>query len=71
VGAQVLGHPEWGTDPKFAKTAARQQGPARPGDKSGPQVVSLPIAFGRQRPRSPSSAPKLGEHTEEVLGKRR
>jgi crotonobetainyl-CoA:carnitine CoA-transferase CaiB-like acyl-CoA transferase len=33
----------------------------------GPKVVGLPIAFDRLRPTSPRSAPKLGEHTDEVL----
>jgi crotonobetainyl-CoA:carnitine CoA-transferase CaiB-like acyl-CoA transferase len=117
--AQVLGHPEWATDPKFAKSAARvanktellpqiaaamkkrtraawvealekagvpcaavndigelanteqfaasgllQQLPG--GD---PKVVGLPITFDRTRPKSVRSAPRLGEHTDEVLGK--
>jgi len=34
----------------------------------GPKVVGLPIAFDHVRPHSPRSAPKLGEHTDEVLG---
>jgi crotonobetainyl-CoA:carnitine CoA-transferase CaiB-like acyl-CoA transferase len=123
--AVVLGHPEWATDPKFAKSAARVtnkaellpmiaaamtarpraewvdalekagvpcspvndigelaatpqfaasemmvQLPVRPGETSAPQVVGLPITFDRKRPASPRSAPRLGEHTEEVLGKR-
>ena len=34
---------------------------------SAMQVVGLPISFDRKRPRSPRSAPKLGEHTAEVL----
>jgi crotonobetainyl-CoA:carnitine CoA-transferase CaiB-like acyl-CoA transferase len=117
--AQVLGHPDWATDPKYAKSAARvahktellpliaaamktktradwleamekagvpcaavndigelantpqfaaselmQQLPG--GD---PQVVGLPITFDRVRPTSARSAPKLGEHTDEVLSK--
>jgi crotonobetainyl-CoA:carnitine CoA-transferase CaiB-like acyl-CoA transferase len=121
--AQVLGHPEWGTDPRFAKTAQRvankdallpmiaavmrtrpraewlaafdkagvpcspvndiaelaatdqlaavdlvRRLPVRPGEQSAPEVVGLPICFDRQRPHSPRSAPKLGEHTREVLG---
>jgi crotonobetainyl-CoA:carnitine CoA-transferase CaiB-like acyl-CoA transferase len=33
-----------------------------------PKVVGLPIAFDRVRPVSLRSSPKLGEHTEEVLG---
>ena len=121
--AQALGHPEWGTDPKFAKTAQRvankaellpmiaavmrtrpraewlaalekagvpcspvndiaelaatdqlaavdlvRRLPVRPGEESAPEVVGLPICFDRQRPRSARSAPKLGEHTREVLG---
>jgi crotonobetainyl-CoA:carnitine CoA-transferase CaiB-like acyl-CoA transferase len=123
--AVVLGHPDWATDPKFAKSSARVanktellpmiaaamkgrpradwvealekggvpcspvndigelaatpqfaasemmvQLPVRPGEASAPQVVGLPITFDRKRPASPRSAPKLGEHTEEVLGKR-
>ena len=43
--------------------------PARPGEPSGPEVVGLPICFDRKRPHSPRSAPKLGEHTDEVLGR--
>jgi crotonobetainyl-CoA:carnitine CoA-transferase CaiB-like acyl-CoA transferase len=117
--AQVLGHPDWATDPKYAKSAARvahktellpmiaaamktktraewveamekagvpcaavndigelvntpqfeaseivQQLPG--GD---PKVVGLPITFDRKRPVSARSSPKLGEHTDEVLGK--
>ena len=120
--AQVLGRPEWATDPKFARSAQRvahktellpmiavalktkpraqwiaemeavgvpcapvndigevadseqfaasklaQQLPARPHEATGPRVVGLPIAFDRVRPTSPRSAPKLGEHTDEVL----
>jgi crotonobetainyl-CoA:carnitine CoA-transferase CaiB-like acyl-CoA transferase len=123
--AQVLGHPEWATDPKYAKSAQRvahktellpmiaaamtkktraewieamektgvpcaavndigelaatpqlaavdlvYELPVREGEQAAPRIVGLPIAFDRQRPRSPRSAPKLGEHTEEVLGKR-
>jgi crotonobetainyl-CoA:carnitine CoA-transferase CaiB-like acyl-CoA transferase len=117
--AQVLGHPEWATDPKFAKSAARvahktellpqiaaaMKTRSRADwvaalEKSGipcaavndigelanteqfaasgllqqlpdgdPKVVGLPITFDRVRPKSVRSAPKLGEHTEEVLGK--
>jgi crotonobetainyl-CoA:carnitine CoA-transferase CaiB-like acyl-CoA transferase len=121
--AQVLGHPEWGADPRFAKTAQRvkhkdtllpmianvmrtrpraewlaaldragvpcspvndiaelaatdqlaavdlvRRLPARSGEPNGPEIVGLPICFDRQRPHSPRSAPKLGEHTKEVLG---
>jgi crotonobetainyl-CoA:carnitine CoA-transferase CaiB-like acyl-CoA transferase len=117
--AAVLGHPDWATDPKYAKSAARvahktellpliaaamkkktradwvealekagvpcaavndigelvntpqfeaseivQQLPG--GD---PKVVGLPITFDRKRPTSARSSPKLGEHTDEVLGK--
>jgi crotonobetainyl-CoA:carnitine CoA-transferase CaiB-like acyl-CoA transferase len=118
--AQVLGHPEWATDPKYAKSAARvahktellpliaaamktrtrtqwldaleKAGvPCAPVNDIGelvgapqfaasellqqlpdgdPKVVGLPITFDRKRPTSARSAPKLGEHTEEVLGKR-
>jgi len=121
--AVVLGHPDWATDPKFAKSSARVankaellpmiaaamkrrsradwvealekagvpcspvndigelaatpqfaasemmvQLPVRPGETSAPQVVGLPITFDRKRPVSPRSAPRLGEHTNEVLG---
>ncbi len=117
--AAVLGHPDWATDPRYAKSAARvahktellplitaamkkktradwvealekagvpcaavndigelvetpqfeaseivQQLPG--GD---PKVVGLPITFDRKRPTSARSSPKLGEHTDEVLGK--
>jgi crotonobetainyl-CoA:carnitine CoA-transferase CaiB-like acyl-CoA transferase len=117
--AQVLGHPEWATDPKFAKSAARvahktellpliaaaMKTRTRPQwvealEKAGvpcaavndigelvntpqfaaseivqqlpggdPKVVGLPITFDRKRPTSARSSPKLGEHTDEVLGK--
>ena len=33
----------------------------------GPKVVGLPIAFDRVRPKSARPAPRLGEHTDEVL----
>ena len=36
----------------------------------GPRVVGLPISFDRTRPRSTRPAPTLGQHTEEVLGRR-
>jgi crotonobetainyl-CoA:carnitine CoA-transferase CaiB-like acyl-CoA transferase len=120
--AQVLGHPEWASDPRYAKTASRvankdvllpliaaamktrtrdqwveamektgvpcaavndigelaateqlaavdlvHQLPVRDGESGAPRVVGLPITFDRKRPRSPMSAPKLGEHTDEVL----
>jgi crotonobetainyl-CoA:carnitine CoA-transferase CaiB-like acyl-CoA transferase len=115
----VLGHPEWATDPKFAKSAARvahktellpliaaaMKTRTRPQwvealEKAGvpcaavndigelvntpqfaaseivqqlpggdPKVVGLPITFDRKRPTSARSSPKLGEHTDEVLGK--
>jgi crotonobetainyl-CoA:carnitine CoA-transferase CaiB-like acyl-CoA transferase len=122
--AVVLGHPDWATNPKYAKSAARvankeellpliaaamtrkkraewveemekagvpcaavndigelantpqfaaseivQQLPVREGESSAPKIVGLPITFDRVRPVSPLSAPKLGEHTDEVLGK--
>ncbi len=122
--AGVLGHKEWASDPRYAKSAARvenkdellpmiaaamrsqtrahwlaamdkagvpcaavndiaelaateqlaaidlvHQLPVRLGESAAPRVVGLPIAFDRQRPHSPRSAPKLGEHTEEVLGR--
>ena len=44
--------------------------PTREGENSSPRVVGLPISFDRKRPRSARPAPKLGEHTEEVLGAR-
>jgi crotonobetainyl-CoA:carnitine CoA-transferase CaiB-like acyl-CoA transferase len=47
---------------QFAASKLTQQLPG------GPKVVGLPIAFDHVRPTSPRSAPKLGEHTEEVLG---
>src|SRR6185503_12145568 len=123
--AVVLGHPDWASDPKYAKSAARvahkdellpliaaamtrktraewveamekagvpcaavndigelantpqfaaseivQQLPVRAGEATAPKVVGLPITFDRVRPVSPRSAPHLGEHTDEVLGKR-
>ena len=52
---------------QFAAVDLVQQLPVRAGEGEGPQVVGLPITFDRQRPHSPRSAPKLGEHTEEVL----
>jgi crotonobetainyl-CoA:carnitine CoA-transferase CaiB-like acyl-CoA transferase len=117
--AQALGHPEWATDQKFAKSAARVANktellpqiasamkkktrdqwvaalekagvPCAPVNDIGelantpqfaaselmqqlpggdPKVVGLPITFDRKRPTSPRSAPKLGEHTDEVLGR--
>jgi crotonobetainyl-CoA:carnitine CoA-transferase CaiB-like acyl-CoA transferase len=39
----------------------------RDGEKEAPRVVGLPISIDRKRPRSARSAPKLGEHTDEVL----
>jgi len=117
--AEVLGHPEWATDPRFAKTAQRVANKAEllpliadvmrsknraqwiealekagvpcspvndigelanteqftaaelvqelPG--GGPEVVGLPISFDHKRPRSARTSPKLGEHTDEVLGR--
>ena len=120
--AQVLGHPEWATDPRYARSADRVRNkaellpliaaamrthtrahwlgamekagvpcspvndigelaateqlaavdlvhelPQREGEDGAPRVVGLPISFDRQRPRSVRSAPKLGEHTDEVL----
>jgi crotonobetainyl-CoA:carnitine CoA-transferase CaiB-like acyl-CoA transferase len=116
--AAVLGHPEWATDPRYAKSAARVQNkeallpliaaamrgqtraewleafekagvPCSPVNDiaelaatpqlsavdlvhqlpgGGPKVVGLPISFDHQRPHSARPSPKLGEHTEEVLG---
>ena len=116
----MLGHPEWATDPKFAKSAARvahktellpliaaamktktraqwvealekagvpcaagqrhRRAGQRPRNSrrrrscsslpgGDPKVVGLPITFDRKRPTSARSSPKLGEHTDEVLGK--
>jgi crotonobetainyl-CoA:carnitine CoA-transferase CaiB-like acyl-CoA transferase len=117
--AQVLGHPDWSSDPKFARSAARVANKAEllpqiaaamkkktraewveALEKAGvpcaavndigelanteqfaasellqqlphgdPKVVGLPITFDRVRPKSVRSAPRLGEHTDEVLGK--
>ena len=124
--AEVLGHPEWATDPRYAKTASRVHNkdellpmiatamatrtraewlaafdkagvpcspvndigelaaceqlqaadlvyelPVRPGENGAPQVIGLPISFDRHRPRSSRPAPLLGEHTDEVLGRRK
>jgi crotonobetainyl-CoA:carnitine CoA-transferase CaiB-like acyl-CoA transferase len=116
--AAVLDHPEWATDPKYAKSAARVANKAEliplitiamkkktraqwveALEKAGvpcaavndigelanteqfaasgmmqqlpggdPRVIGLPITFDRERPTSARSAPKLGEHTNEVLG---
>jgi crotonobetainyl-CoA:carnitine CoA-transferase CaiB-like acyl-CoA transferase len=115
--AQALGHPEWATDARYAKSAARVKNKAEllpmianvmrtrtraewlaaleaagvpcspvndvaelaeteqfaasnlvqelPG--GGPKVVGLPIAFDHVRPTSAKPAPRLGEHTHEVL----
>jgi len=123
--AQALGHPEWASDPRYARSAARVANkdvllpliaaamktqsrahwiatfemagvpcapvndigelvateqlaavdllhglPQREGENSAPKVVGLPISFDRKRPRSARSAPKLGEHTDEVLNAR-
>ena len=118
--AQVLGHPEWAEDPRFARgrdrvkhkatlipmvaavlrtdtrahwiaaleaagvpcapvndigeVAASEQFAAvdivQTLPESGVRVLGLPINFDRKRPLSARPAPKLGEHTEEVLGRR-
>jgi crotonobetainyl-CoA:carnitine CoA-transferase CaiB-like acyl-CoA transferase len=39
----------------------------RDGEAGGLKVVGLPISFDRHRPKSVRAAPKLGEHTAEVL----
>jgi len=115
--AQALGHPEWATDPRYARSAARVKHkaellpliaavmrtrtradwlaaleaagvPCSPVNDvgelaeteqlaasglvqelpvGGPKVVGLPIAFDRVRPKSARPAPRLGEHTDEVL----
>jgi hypothetical protein len=49
--------------PQFAASELLQRLPD--GD---PKVVGLPITVDRDRPRPARSAPKLGEHTDEVLG---
>jgi len=54
---------ELANTPQFAASELLQQLPD--GD---PKVVGLPITFDRQRPVSARSAPKLGEHTDQVLG---
>ena len=58
---------------RYAKALAAAdlvyQLPARAGEAQSPRVVGLPISFDRKRPRSARPAPKLGEHTEEVLGR--
>jgi crotonobetainyl-CoA:carnitine CoA-transferase CaiB-like acyl-CoA transferase len=59
---------ELAATPQLAAVDLVHQLPARTGEKDGPKVVGLPISFDRKRPRSPRSAPKLGEHTKEVLG---
>ena len=56
---------ELATTPQFAASEIVQQ-PAR---RAIPKVVGLPITFDRKRPTSARSSPKLGEHTDEVLGK--
>jgi crotonobetainyl-CoA:carnitine CoA-transferase CaiB-like acyl-CoA transferase len=40
----------------------------RPGEDGAPRVVGLPIAFDHERARFARPAPRLGEHTAEVLG---
>ena len=62
---------ELAATPQFAASGMMVQLPVRSGEPSAPQVVGLPITFDRKRPVSPRSAPRLGEHTEEVLGKLR
>jgi crotonobetainyl-CoA:carnitine CoA-transferase CaiB-like acyl-CoA transferase len=54
---------EVATSEQFAASKLAQQLP-----DGGPKVVGLPIVFDHVRPTSPRSAPKLGEHTDEVLG---
>jgi len=39
----------------------------REGEAGGLKVVGLPISFDHHRPKSVRAAPKLGEHTQEVL----
>ena len=61
---------ELANTPQFAASEIVQQLPLRDGEPTAPKVVGLPITFDRVRPSSPRSAPKLGEHTDEVLGRR-
>ena len=55
---------ELANTPQFAASEIVQELPG-----GGPKVVGLPITFDRVRPRSARPSPKLGEHTEEVLGR--
>jgi len=50
---------------QFAASELVQQLP-----EGGPRVVGIPITFDRVRPQSARPAPRLGEHTAEVLGNR-
>jgi crotonobetainyl-CoA:carnitine CoA-transferase CaiB-like acyl-CoA transferase len=56
---------------QFAASGILQELPARHGESTGTRVVGLPICFDRRRPASARSAPKLGEHTDEVLAGKR
>jgi crotonobetainyl-CoA:carnitine CoA-transferase CaiB-like acyl-CoA transferase len=47
---------------QFAESELVQQLP-----KGGPRVVGIPITFDRVRPLSARPAPKLGEHTAEIV----
>ena len=51
---------------QFAASELVQQLP-----EGGPRVVGIPITFDRVRPQSARPAPRLGEHTAEVLDERR
>ena len=50
---------------QFAASELVQQLP-----EGGPRVLGIPITFDRVRPQSARPAPRLGEHTAEVLGNR-
>ena len=65
--AEVNDIGELAATPQLAAVDLVHQLPPRAGEKNGPKVVGLPISFDRKRPHSPRSAPKLGEHTEQIL----
>jgi len=54
---------ELANTPQFAASEIVQELPG-----GGPKVVGLPITFDHVRPRSARPSPRLGEHTDEVLG---
>jgi crotonobetainyl-CoA:carnitine CoA-transferase CaiB-like acyl-CoA transferase len=59
---------EVATSEQMTASKLVQQLPDGPNGERGPKVVGLPIAFDHVRPHSARSAPRLGEHTDEVLG---